>query len=103
MGQLTQFIAIISGAIGATVVRVIDGDTVRVRASVWFGLTVEVDVRLAGADAPEMRGRCTREKIVGRCARRVACDAGERPGGVARRVLRPIRGPCDGPDRRAER
>ncbi|MDC0987602.1 hypothetical protein OAS67_10150 [Alphaproteobacteria bacterium] len=48
MGQLTQFIAIISGAIGATVVRVIDGDTVRVRASVWFGLLVEVDVRLAG-------------------------------------------------------
>ena len=29
----------------------IDGDTVRVRASVWFGLTVEVDVRLAGIDA----------------------------------------------------
>jgi len=58
MGQLTQFIAIISGAIGATVVRVIDGDTVRVRAL-------------------EMRGWCTREKIVGRCARRVACDAEE--------------------------
>ncbi len=33
MGQLTQFIAMISGAIGAMVDRVIDGYMVRVRAT----------------------------------------------------------------------
>ena len=57
------------GPVAATVVRVIDGDTVRVRATVWLGSTVEVVVRLAGIDAPELRGRCVREKQLAASAR----------------------------------
>jgi micrococcal nuclease len=60
---------ILPGPVAAMVVRVIDGDTVRVRASVWLGSTVEVDVRLAGIDAPELRGRCAREKQLAADAR----------------------------------
>ena len=57
------------GPVAARVVRVIDGDTVRVRATVWLGSTVDVDVRLAGIDAPELRGRCAREKQLAATAR----------------------------------
>jgi endonuclease YncB( thermonuclease family) len=60
---------VLPGPVAATVVRVIDGDTVRVRALVWLGSTVEVDVRLAGIDAPELRGRCAREKQLAAFAR----------------------------------
>lgn len=60
---------VLPGPVTAQVLRVIDGDTVRVRATVWLGSTVEIDVRLAGIDAPEMRGRCAREKILAASAR----------------------------------
>ena len=53
----------IEGPIGATVERVIDGDTVRVSARIWVGHSVSVSVRLAGVDAPEIfRPRCAAEK-----------------------------------------
>ncbi|MBL4720678.1 MAG: thermonuclease family protein [Alphaproteobacteria bacterium] len=61
--------AVLSGPVAAQVLRVIDGDTVRVRATVWLGSTVEIDVRLAGIDAPEIRGRCAREKQLAASAR----------------------------------
>ncbi|MGY8960477.1 MAG: thermonuclease family protein [Alphaproteobacteria bacterium] len=61
--------ATLSGPVTAQVLRVIDGDTVRVRATIWLGSTVEIDVRLAGIDAPEMRGRCAREKQLAASAR----------------------------------
>jgi endonuclease YncB( thermonuclease family) len=38
----------------ATVLRVIDGDTVEVRIDLGFGLSLVEPVRLAGIDAPEM-------------------------------------------------
>ena len=40
----------------ARVVRVIDGDTVEVLARPWPGQTIQAIVRLAGVDAPELRG-----------------------------------------------
>jgi micrococcal nuclease len=61
--------AVLSGPVTAHVLRVIDGDTVRVRATIWLGSTVEIDVRLAGIDAPEMRGRCAQEKQLAASAR----------------------------------
>ncbi|MGB0696033.1 MAG: thermonuclease family protein [Rhodospirillaceae bacterium] len=43
-----------------SVIRVVDGDTIRARATIWPGTEVEVSVRLRGIDAPELRkGDCT--------------------------------------------
>lgn len=46
---------ILPGPIPATVVRLIDGDTVEVRARIWLDQDVTTEVRLAGVDAPETR------------------------------------------------
>jgi endonuclease YncB( thermonuclease family) len=52
------------GPIPAEVVRVIDGDSLAVRAAIWIGQTVETVVRLKGVDAPEVRGACSAEKAL---------------------------------------
>ena len=52
----------LTGPIPAVVERVIDGDTVRVRARIWLGQDVLTDVRLRGIDAPELHGRCPAER-----------------------------------------
>ncbi|MGI9405695.1 MAG: thermonuclease family protein [Hyphomicrobiaceae bacterium] len=48
----------LKGPIAARVLRVIDGDTIAVRANIWLGQHIEVSVRLAGIDAPELRSQC---------------------------------------------
>jgi micrococcal nuclease len=53
---------ILHGPIPAQVMRVIDGDTIEVRARIWLGQEVEIKVRLDGADAPELKGRCAAER-----------------------------------------
>ncbi len=58
------------GPYEARVIRVIDGDTLRVRARIWLGTEVEIDVRLAGIDTPELNGRCAAERRDGEAARR---------------------------------
>jgi endonuclease YncB( thermonuclease family) len=50
------------GPIPAQLVEVVDGDTVRVRAEVWLGQTIEVLVRIRGIDAPELRAQCPAER-----------------------------------------
>ena len=51
------------GPVPAAVERVIDGDTVKVRATIWVGQEVDVAVRLAGVDAPELfHPKCAAEK-----------------------------------------
>ncbi|MHB2267725.1 thermonuclease family protein [Aliihoeflea sp. PC F10.4] len=57
------------GPVRATVVRVIDGDTVEADAHVWPGHTVRVSVRLRGIDAPELRSRCDEERRMAERAR----------------------------------
>ena len=57
------------GPVPARLARVIDGDTVVVRAHVWLGHEVEVLVRIAGIDAPERRGRCAAEREQAAAAR----------------------------------
>ena len=52
----------IPGPIPAHVIRVIDGDTIEVRAAIWPHLYVETKVRVDGVDTPELRGKCRREK-----------------------------------------
>jgi endonuclease YncB( thermonuclease family) len=51
----------LAGPVSAEVERVIDGDTLEVRAAIWLGQWVSVRVRIDGVDAPEMRGRCPEE------------------------------------------
>jgi endonuclease YncB( thermonuclease family) len=52
----------LSGPFAAAVEEVVDGDTLRARVSIWLGQELRVLVRIRGIDAPEMRGRCDREK-----------------------------------------
>lgn len=47
---------VIPGPVPAVVERVVDGDTLAVRALIWPGHEVRVLVRLDAIDAPEMRG-----------------------------------------------
>ena len=53
---------VLDGPITAVVLRVIDGDSIAVRARVWLGQDIEVVVRIAGIDAPERRGACAAEQ-----------------------------------------
>ena len=55
------------GPYAATLVRVIDGDTVLIDARIWPGQTVRSAVRLRGIDTPEKGGRahCLSEREAG--------------------------------------
>lgn len=46
----------------ARVLSVYDGDTVKVEAAMWPGLTWTGSVRIEGVDTPEIRGKCEGEK-----------------------------------------
>lgn len=60
----------LSGPIAAEMVRVVDGDTLAVRALIWPGQHIEIKVRLAGIDAPELfRPSCAVERVRARAAR----------------------------------
>ena len=77
----------VPGPVEAAVRRVVDGDTLVIRARIWLGQTVETTVRIAGIDAPERRGRCARERALAR-------RAGERLEALlagGRAVLRDVR------------
>ncbi len=67
------------GPVPARVLRVIDGDTIVVRARVWIDQQIEIRVRLGGVDTPELRGRCDFETTLARRARAlVAAKVGDR-------------------------
>ena len=59
----------LAGPLPAWVVSVIDGDTLEVRVNIWLGQDLNIRVRLAGIDAPELKGKCDREKDLARRAR----------------------------------
>jgi endonuclease YncB( thermonuclease family) len=58
----------VAGPVVGEVTDVLDGDTVVVRLHVWIGENIETSVRIAGIDAPEIHGKCEKE-------RRMALDA----------------------------
>jgi micrococcal nuclease len=60
---------VLDGPIEARVIEVRDGDTLRVRARIWVGQEIVVNVRLAGIDTPELRGRCPSERAMAQRAR----------------------------------
>jgi len=73
---------VLDGPVTVEVIRIIDGDTIVVRAHPWLGVFIEAHVRLAGIDAPELRGRCDGETaLAGRARDRLAELLA---GGVAR-------------------
>ncbi len=60
----------LSGPVTAHVERVIDGDTIEVRAHIWLDQDVVVSVRLSGIDTPEIsRADCAAERTKGLDAR----------------------------------
>jgi endonuclease YncB( thermonuclease family) len=60
----------LSGPVRAQIIRVIDGDSLVARARIWLGQVVQVKIRIAGIDAPEIRARCAREhRLAVRAAR----------------------------------
>lgn len=77
----------IAGPIPARVVRIVDGDTLIVRARIWLGQEVETAVRLDGIDAPELKSSCAAEREMAGRARDVI--AGLADG--RRVVLRDVR------------
>ena len=52
----------IPGPIHAEVLRVVDGDTMKVRALIWLDQAIETSIRVDGIDTPERRSKCNREK-----------------------------------------
>jgi endonuclease YncB( thermonuclease family) len=73
----------ISGPVEAQIMRVIDGDTVEVRAFIWPGHSVETRVRLADVDAPEIR--------------RVGCEAEREAGHAAKAFVEGLLAPDGAP------
>lgn len=69
---------VLPGPVPAAVERVVDGDTLAVRAQIWVGMEVAVMVRLADIQAPELRrADCAAEREAGEAARAaLAADAG---------------------------
>jgi len=65
----------VPGPIAARVLRIVDGDTLVVRARIWLGQDVETAVRLAGVDAPELHGACPQERDLAVAARALVADA----------------------------
>lgn len=59
----------LAGPVAAVVDRIVDGDTIDVRAFIWLGQTVSVRVRIDGVDTPEIAARCEEEKRVALAAR----------------------------------
>ncbi len=59
----------VDGPIRADVLRVLDGDTVEVRAYPWPQQSVDVLVRLRGIDAPEIHSKCETEREKAEIAR----------------------------------
>lgn len=77
---------ILSGPVEADVIRVVDGDTLALRARIWIGLDLVVNARIRGIDTPELNGKCDREKAAA-IAARATLEAIVRDSGVQLRRI----------------
>lgn len=57
------------GPVTATVIDVIDGDSLRLRVRIWIDQELTVVLRLSGIDTPELRSRCVTEQRAAEKAR----------------------------------
>lgn len=65
----------LDGPVLARIDRVVDGDTVRVSAQVWIDQSIDVAVRVADIDAPELfRPKCRVEQAKARAAKAFVAD-----------------------------
>ena len=64
----------LEGPVAAEVLRVIDGDTLTVRAKIWIGQELTTNVRLSGVNAPELSGDCDEERMLAEAARRFLAE-----------------------------
>ncbi|HXV26296.1 MAG TPA: nuclease [Alphaproteobacteria bacterium] len=64
----------LEGPVAAEVLRVVDGDTLTVRAQIWIGQELTTNVRLSGVNAPELGGGCARERELAQAARRYLAE-----------------------------
>lgn len=62
------------GPVNAEVLRVLDGDTLDVRVTIWLGQKLETRVRLSDIDTPELRGKCQFEKDLAVQAKQALSD-----------------------------
>jgi micrococcal nuclease len=62
------------GPVAAEVLRVVDGDTLTVRAKIWIGQELTTNVRLSGVNAPELSGGCDEERTLAQAARRFLAE-----------------------------
>ncbi len=78
------------GPLRGELLRVVDGDTVKMRVAVWIDQEVTVSVRLQGVDAPELfRPKCAAEKEKALAAK--AYLEGLLQGAGGRLVLKDVR------------
>lgn len=76
----------------AEVIRIIDGDTIDVRAYLWPGLTQVGRIRLGNADTPERKAQGTCERRLHDLATAVTTEL---TGGPGKKIyLRQVRGKC---------
>lgn len=61
--------AILSIKYPAQLLDVIDGDTIRVKATIWIKTFKETSVRIYGIDTPEIKGKCDQEKYLAQQAK----------------------------------
>ncbi|OJF91352.1 thermonuclease family protein [Pararhizobium antarcticum] len=61
--------AMIDGPVRASIIKIIDGDTLLVAAKPWPQQTMEVYVRLRGIDAPETKSDCASTRAAGEQAK----------------------------------
>lgn len=80
-----------AGPVAAEVVRVIDGDTVEVRARAWVDTEVTTRVRLLGVDTPEKgpRAKCPAEAAMAERASETTRQALPEGAAVLLRDIRP--------------
>ena len=64
----------LEGPVAAEVLRVVDGDTLTVRAKIWIGQELTTNVRLFGVNAPELSAGCDEERALAEAARRYLAE-----------------------------
>ena len=70
---------VIDGPVAASLVDVVDGDTLTLKAHIWIAQTIEMKVRLLGIDAPELHGDCDSERARARQAKEYLSSLVELP------------------------
>ncbi len=68
-GSITAAPAFGRGIYPAEVLRIADGDTFEARVQVWPGIAITTKVRLREIDTPELKARCTQERVKAEAAR----------------------------------